>query len=95
MRLVDGDNIYVATTSGDIVKVHTSKSSTTITKTSSGTVSDVHPGDNVVAQGSAGSDGTINATRVNDGGTAGAGGGFGGGGGGGGRRAGGGGAAGG
>ena len=80
VRLVDGDNIYVATAAGDIIKVHTSKNSTTITKTSTGTVSDIHPGDNVVVQGSAGSDGTVTATRVNDGGTAGGGGGGGGGG---------------
>lgn len=83
VKLVDGDTIYVTTTGGNIVKVRTTKSGTTVTKTSTGTVSDVRPGDNVVVQGSAGEDGTVNATRVNDTGTGGfAGGdGFGGGGG--------------
>jgi len=79
VKLIDGDNIYVTTTSGDIVKVKTTGSST-ITKSSPAKASDVQPGDTVVVQGQAGTDGTVTATRVTDNGAGGTGGGFGGGG---------------
>ncbi|MCU1378711.1 MAG: hypothetical protein JWN29_1694 [Acidimicrobiales bacterium] len=82
VKLVDGDVIYVTSTSGDIIKVRTTSGST-ITKSSTATVGDIRPGDTVVVQGQAGSDGTVAATRVTDNGAGAAGGGFGGAGGGG------------
>ena len=75
VKLIDGTNLYITDTSGNVVKVSTTGAS--FTKTVSGAVTDVHPGDTVVVTGPAGSDGTVNARSVVLGG-AGAGGGFGG-----------------
>jgi endonuclease YncB( thermonuclease family) len=69
VKLVDGDTIYVTTTSGDIVKVRTGEGST-ITRADAATVEDVRPGDTVAVQGEAGADGTVEATRVTDSGSA-------------------------
>jgi hypothetical protein len=65
VKLVDGDVLYVTTTSGDIVKVRTGTGST-VTRSAPATVGDIRPGDTVVVQGTAGSDGTVEATRVTD-----------------------------
>ena len=65
VKLVDGDVLYVTTTSGDIVKVRTGTGST-ITRSSPATAGDIRPGDTVVVQGTAGRDGTVEATRVTD-----------------------------
>jgi hypothetical protein len=73
VKLIDGTNLYVTDTSGNVVKVATTGAS--FTKTDSGSVSDIHPGDTVVVTGSTGSDGTVNARSVVEGGAAGAGGG--------------------
>jgi hypothetical protein len=88
VKLVDGNVIYVTSVNGDVIKIRTSAGST-VTKSSTATVGDIRPGDSVLVQGEAGSDGTIAATRVTDNGAGGAAGGFGGAGGGGGFRGGG------
>jgi hypothetical protein len=71
VRLVDGDVLYVTDSSGNIVKVRTTSSST-ITRSDEATVGDVRPGDTVVVQGEAGEDGTIQARQVTDSGPSGA-----------------------
>jgi hypothetical protein len=76
VKLIDGTNLYITDASGNVVKVSTTGAS--FTKTVSGAVTDVHPGDTVVVTGAAGSDGTVSARSVVLGG-AGAAGGFGGG----------------
>jgi hypothetical protein len=65
VKLVDGDNIYVTTSDGSIVKVKTS-GTTTITKTAPAKVSQIEPGETVVVRGSAGTDGTVAASSVTD-----------------------------
>ncbi|GAC1476921.1 MAG: hypothetical protein NVS1B12_11280 [Acidimicrobiales bacterium] len=78
VKLIDGSNIYVTDSTGNVVKVATTSASQ-ITVTSSGTVKDVKPGDTVIVTGPTGSDGTVSATAVRDSGAGGAGfGGFGG-----------------
>jgi hypothetical protein len=92
---VNGKTIYVTATGGNTIRVRTNKNSK-VTRTATGKVGDVHPGDTVIVQGSTASSGTVTATRITAtaanaaGGLAGL---FGGGGGGGGFAAGGGGAA--
>lgn len=71
IKLVDGDTIYVTTQDGSIVKVKTTAASTTITRSVTGTAADLQPGQTVVVQGAAGSDGTVAATRVTEGGVGG------------------------
>ena len=75
VKLIDGTNLYITDTSGNVVKVSTTGAS--FTKTVSGAVTDVHPGDTVVVNGPAGADGTVAARSVVLGG-AGGGGAFGG-----------------
>jgi hypothetical protein len=60
--LVDGSTIYVTTSSGGVVKVKTTPS-TTVQVTQSGSVSDLEPGSTVVITGS-GSGGTVTAKSV-------------------------------
>jgi hypothetical protein len=65
VKLVDGTNIYVTDTSGNVVKVATGASSR-ITKVQPASVADVHPGDTVVIQGQPDAEGTVQAVAVND-----------------------------
>ena len=69
MKLVDGNTIYLSQADGSIVKVTTSPSGTTVTKTVPSSVSAIQPGETLVVQGAAGSDGTVTATRVTDAGS--------------------------
>jgi hypothetical protein len=69
VKLVDGNTIYLSQTDGSIVKVTTTPTGTTVTKTVSSSVSAIQPGETLVVQGSTGSDGTVTATRVTDAGT--------------------------
>jgi hypothetical protein len=62
VTLVDGSTIYVTTSSGGIVKVKMTPS-TTVQVTQSGSVSDLKPGSTVVITGS-GSGGTMTAKSV-------------------------------
>lgn len=73
VKLIDGNNIYVTDSTGNVVKVATSSASQ-ITVTSPGTVKDVKPGDTVIVTGTTGEDGTVSATAVRDSGAGGAGG---------------------
>jgi hypothetical protein len=82
---VEGPIVYVTDSSGNLVKVTTNPSST-VTKTVSGTVGDLQPGQTVVVQGSKAADGSTTARSITiapAGSGFGAGGRFGGGGGGG------------
>ncbi|HTY72990.1 MAG TPA: hypothetical protein VMI11_11280 [Actinomycetes bacterium] len=74
VKLVDGDNVYLTATSGATVKVTLAKGAT-VTVTKRGTLADLPPGTTVVVVGQTGSDGTVTATSVTQGG--GFGGGFG------------------
>jgi hypothetical protein len=67
VTLVDGNNIYVTETSGNVVKVVTSQAST-FTKSDSGTINDVKPGQTVSVRGSTDSSGNVDATSVSIGG---------------------------
>jgi hypothetical protein len=78
VKLIDGKNVYVTTTSGTIVKVVIGAKST-LTVAKAGKTTDMKPGDNVVVRGAAGTDGSVAATSLSDSGTSAAiGGGFGG-----------------
>jgi hypothetical protein len=78
VKLVDGNTVYVSDAQGDIVKV-TTGSSTKVTENKSGKVSDLKAGQSVTVVGTKGSDGTVKATTVTEGGSSGGFGGFGGG----------------
>jgi hypothetical protein len=69
VKLIDGNNIYVTDASGNVVKVVTTPSSR-FTKTGSGSIQDVRPGDTVVVQGQKGDDGIVTATAVANSGNA-------------------------
>lgn len=71
VKLIDGNNIYVTDSTGNVVKVATSSASQIIV-TSTGTVKDVKPGDTVIVTGTTGEDGTVSATAVRDSGAGGA-----------------------
>lgn len=71
IKLIDGSNIYITDSTGNVVKVATTSASQ-ITVTSTGTIKDVKPGDTVIVSGSTGDDGTISATAVRDSGAGGA-----------------------
>jgi hypothetical protein len=73
ITLVDGSNIYVTLPGGSIVKVLTNPA-TTYAVTNSGTISNLHPGDNVIVAGPTDSSGNQTATAVQDTGGSGAGG---------------------
>ncbi len=80
VKLIDGSTIYVTDSSGNIVKV-TTGSSTSVSIASSGTVSQLQPGQTVTVRGATDSSGDLAATSVTEGASAaGSGGGFGGGG---------------
>ena len=67
VKLVDGTTVYVDTGGGGIVAVRTD-GSTKINVTKSGTLKDVPPGSAVVVQGTPGSDGSITARTILQGG---------------------------
>lgn len=75
VKLVDGPNIYITTSTGTIVKVITNAQSQ-VSLTKQGSAADLAVGESVVVQGDTAADGTITATVVRTG-LAGAGGGFG------------------
>jgi hypothetical protein len=60
---VEGSTVYVTDSSGNLVKVATNPSST-VTKTVSGTVGDLQPGQTVIVQGSKAPDGTTTARSI-------------------------------
>ncbi len=74
---IKGSTLYVTDTSGNTVKVSTSAASQ-VTKTVTGTVKDVHPGDTVVIRGATKKNGTIAASSISLGGGGGLGAAFGG-----------------
>jgi len=63
VKLVDGPNVYVTDTDGNVVKVTTSGSSQ-ITRTDLATTKDVAPGDVVTVRGTQNSDGSYSATSL-------------------------------
>jgi len=63
VKLVDGKNVYVTDTSGNVVKVATSGSSQ-LTKTDPATTKDVAPGDVVIVRGTQNSDGSYTASTL-------------------------------
>jgi hypothetical protein len=70
VKLVTGKDFYVAESTGTIVKVATG-AGTAISVSSTGSVSDLHPGDRVTVVGKKKS-GTVSATSVSDSGSTGA-----------------------
>jgi hypothetical protein len=67
VKLVDGNIVYVQTETGGIVQVSTS-SSTKVTISSSGTLKDLLPGQTVIVEGKTGSNGSVAATSISEGG---------------------------
>lgn len=63
VKLVDGTNVYVTDTAGNVVKVATTASSQ-LTKTVPATTKDVAPGDVVIVRGSQNSDGSYTAQSL-------------------------------
>jgi len=63
VKLVDGSNVYVTDTSGNVVKVLTGASST-LTKTDPATTKDIAPGNTVIVRGTQNSDGSYTATTL-------------------------------
>jgi hypothetical protein len=63
VKLVDGKNVYVTDTSGNVVKVATSASSQ-LSKTDPATTKDVAPGDVVIVRGTQNSDGSYTASTL-------------------------------
>jgi hypothetical protein len=63
VKLVDGKNVYVTDTNGNVVKVETGASSQ-LTKTDPATTKDVAPGDVVIARGTQNSDGSYSASTL-------------------------------
>ncbi len=78
VKLVDGRNVYVTDTNGNIVKVTTTDASQ-LSKTDPATTKDIAPGETVVVRGTTNADGSVTATSLTAT-PAGSGGGFGGGG---------------
>ncbi len=66
VKLVDGSTIYVTTQNGDVAVKTTGSTRIRITK--DGKVTDITPGSTVVVQGATGSDGSVTATSVTEGG---------------------------
>ena len=64
---IKGSTLYVTDSSGNTVKVRTTAASQ-VTKTVTGTVKDIKPGDTIVVRGSTGSNGTIAADSITLGG---------------------------
>lgn len=67
VKLVDGTNVYIQDTNGNVIKVTTTPEAA-ITVSKRGTAADLKPGDTVVVQGTADADGTIAATAITAGG---------------------------
>jgi hypothetical protein len=63
VKLVDGSNVYVTDTSGNVVKIATGPSSQ-LTKTDPATTKDVAPGDVVIVRGTPNSDGSYTAQTL-------------------------------
>jgi hypothetical protein len=63
VKLVDGVNVYVTDTSGNVVKVATNSASQ-LTKTDPATTKDVAPGDIVTVRGAQNTDGSYTATSL-------------------------------
>jgi hypothetical protein len=63
VKFVDGANVYVTDTNGNVVKVTTSGSSQ-LSKTDPATLKDVAPGDVVIVRGTQNSNGSYTATSV-------------------------------
>jgi hypothetical protein len=63
VELVDGSNVYVTDTSGNVVKIATGPSSQ-LTKTDPATTKDVAPGDVVIVRGTPNSDGSYTAQTL-------------------------------
>ena len=63
IKLIDGNTVYVQTTSGDIVQVTTS-AGTKVTVSSTVPVKDLRPGETVIVEGSKNSSGAIAATSI-------------------------------
>jgi hypothetical protein len=63
VSVVDGNVLYVLTSSGSLVKV-TLGTSTSITRNAKSTPADLRPGDTVVVQGSTAQNGDVTATSV-------------------------------
>ncbi len=72
ITLIDGNNIYVTQADGSIVKVITNPGSQ-FSITSSGTVANLHPGDNVTVTGPNDGNGNVTALTVTDTGASGGG----------------------
>lgn len=70
VTLIKGSTLYVTTSSGNTVLVHTSASAR-VTKSVSGSVKSIHPGDSVTVVGSQAKDGSYTARQVTIGGTSG------------------------
>ena len=67
VKLVDGNNVYLTDSSGATVKV-TLAPNASVTVTKKGKLADLTPGTAVVVVGKTGSDGTVTATTVTQGG---------------------------
>ena len=63
VTLIKGPTLYVTDASGNTVMVHTS-ARVQVTKTISGTVKTVHPGDSVTVVGTQNKDGSYNARQL-------------------------------
>jgi len=66
VTVIDGTTLYVTDTTGDVVKV-TTNTGTTVTKTVTGKVSDLAPGESVVIRGVQSSAGVYAAQSVSEG----------------------------
>jgi len=63
ISVVDGDTLYILSSTGSVVKVTLTKS-TTITRNADAAAIDLRPGDTVTVQGATGSSGAVTATSV-------------------------------
>lgn len=63
VSVVDGNTLYILTSSGSLVKV-TLGQSTTVTRNAKASAVDLRPGDTVVVQGSTGTGGNVTATSI-------------------------------
>jgi hypothetical protein len=70
IKLVDGGKIYLETPGGGVVTVKTS-GSTKVQVSKQGKVKDLKPGSTIIVQGKPGSDGSVSATTINQGGATG------------------------
>lgn len=66
ITLIDGTNVYVTTSQGDVVKVLTNPQ-TAISVSKNGTLSDLDPSKTVVVQGATNPDGTVTASQITQG----------------------------